>query len=201
MHSPLCQFLFQFQPWVFEPDADGLRVHHRDLLHGQPGLEVIVLGVDLHLSHILKKIIQSGRLVGAVDLMLLQRLDLFLRRLLLVHEGLELGVEAGVLHVLQHLVQQQGLLCGDVRQLLPQGEQCGSIALLPSPGQSGNSSRSVFTSRAAWANSLMASWMARWSFSSSSVGDLWQYWVPYSNREMHRHTIRFLPFLAQVTRL
>ena len=43
--------------------------------------------------------------------------------------------------------------------------------------------------------------MARWSFSSANVGELWQYFVPNSSRETHRHTIRFFPFRAQVTRL
>ncbi len=39
------------------------------------------------------------------------------------------------------------------------------------------------------------------SLSSSSVGELWQYFVPNSSRETHRQTIRFFPFLAQVHRL
>ncbi len=52
-----------------------------------------------------------------------------------------------------------------------------------------------------WSRPLMASRMARCSLSSSSVGEVWQYFVPNSSRETHRQTIRFLPFLAQVHRL
>ena len=49
--------------------------------------------------------------------------------------------------------------------------------------------------------SFSAATMALCNLSSSSVGELWQYFVPNSSRETHRQTIRFFPFLAQVHRL
>ena len=47
------------------------------------------------------------------------------------------------------------------------------------------------------AYSFMASRMAWWSLPSSNVGETWQYFVPNSNRETHRQTMRFFPSLAR----
>ncbi|CAN4044066.1 50S ribosomal protein L23, partial [Dysosmobacter welbionis] len=77
----------------------------------------------------------------------------------------------------------------------------GPFASWPAQTRRVKFSISSLTSLSAWANSFRASRIALCSFSSSKVGESWQYFVPNSRREIHRHTIRFFPFLAQVHRL
>lgn len=122
----ISQFFLQFRPWIPKADSDGLSVHHCDPFHRHAYLFIAVLLVDLQFCHPLPQFRHPGFLGCIVGLALLRCRDLFLEGLFFVHHCLELGIEDLIIHVFQHLIQQQCLLGGDVLQFLTQIDETDS---------------------------------------------------------------------------
>ena len=93
------------------------------------------------------------------------------------------------------------MLGGDVLQFLTQVDETDSINGIASPGHCSECQHILLHFRSSLGKLVDGLLDGLMQFFFVQCGELWQYFVPNSSREMHRQTIRFFPFLAQVTRL
>lgn len=135
--SPFSNYItvfLQFRPWIPKADSDGLSVHHCDPFHRHAYLFIAVLLVDLQFRHPLPQFRHPGFLGCIVGLTLFRICNPLLEGLFFVHHCLEPGIEDLIIHVFQHLIQQQCLLVGDVLQFLTQIDETDSTNGIASPG-------------------------------------------------------------------